>query len=158
MVPDGFGASLSRERRARRWTQARLAARAGLDRATVVRLEAGRRRPVPDTVFRLEAALFLCPRTLVPGWPEWSPIGRSTYGGMSRERRRELGLSLGEVAAAAGVSAATLSRFEREVGRSSLVEAVPLPSGGVAALPREALSLALGFADRRAHADYCSPR
>lgn len=158
-VPDDFGASLKRERLARGWTKARLARRATLERATVMRLEAGARRPTADTVFRLEEALDLEPGTLVPAWPEWKPIGTMTYGARSRERRRSLGLSLVAVAARAGVSAATLSRFERELGpaASSLVVELPASAGG-AILPLGALSVALGFPDAYAHAEYCLGR
>lgn len=115
-VPGDFGETLAARRTELGWSQARLARRTGLRRETIVRLERGRRSPNADTVFRLQAALNLEPGDLVPAWPEWSPIGLPTYGARTRQRRRELGLSLETVAAAIGVSAASLSRFERELG------------------------------------------
>lgn len=143
-------------RAARGWSQGKLATRAGLARETVARLEAGGRPPIADTVFRLEAALDLLPGELVPAWPEWAPISLATWGARSRERRRALGLGLAEVAAAAGVSDSTLSRFEREIGRSTLLETVAGDmGGGPVTLPRASFSHALGFADPAAHAAFC---
>lgn len=156
-VPVAFGYALARRRLARGWTQAKLAEQAGLARETVARLEADRRPPVADTVFRLEAALDLLPGELVPAWPEWAPLGLATWGARSRERRRALGLPLAGVALAVGVSVATLSRFEREVGRSStLLEAVPAPPGAEPWWrPVEPLALALRFPDRASFVSYC---
>jgi hypothetical protein len=70
--------------------------------------------PLADTVFRLENALSLEAGTLVPAWPEWAPLGSSSYGAASRRRRLQLGLTLEAVAKNAGISPATVSRFERE--------------------------------------------
>lgn len=155
-VPCDFGAALATFRKARGWSQQRLAERASLERATIIRLEAGRRRPTADTVFRLEAALDLEPGEMVPAWPEWSPIGSSSLGARSRARRRELGLSLVQVAHAAGVSAAMLSRFERETGRTPALRRVA--TGNASArdeLVSDRLAIALGFANRVAHERYC---
>lgn len=131
-----------------------------MGRETVSRLEAGRRPPNADTVFRLEAALDLMPRSLVPAWPEWAPIGTSAFGAASRRRRRELGLSLGQVARLAGLSAATLSRFEREE--------TPTPSlisygewdteREYPSLTSDALAAALGFSNVGEHERWCRPR
>jgi transcriptional regulator with XRE-family HTH domain len=161
-VPDGFGTTLRDARKARKWTQARLAAAAGIKRETVAHLEAQRlrspeeprRRPAADTVFRLQAALDLNPGELVQAWPEWSPVGLSTPGARSRVRRRDLGLSLKQVASTAGISAATLSRFERDIRweTNSLLDAGPGADPTPAA---EALARALGFPDAKAHARWC---
>lgn len=161
-VPEGFGTTLRDAREARGWTQARLAAAAGIKRETVARLEtqrlrspeAPRRRPAADTVFRLQAALNLLPGELVQTWPEWSPVGLSTPGARSRARRRDLGLSLKAVASTAGISAATLSRFERDIRweTKSLLDAGPSAGPTQAA---EALARALGFANAKAHANWC---
>lgn len=147
-------------RRARGWTQARLAERAGVGRETVVRLERGARPPTGDTVFRLEAALDLQSRRLVPGWREWQPIGSLSLGARSRERRRSLGLTLREVATAAGISPATLSRFEREERRTpSLVRIETSELGGEwGHLVSEPLARALGFASLAEHDSYCEGR
>ena len=153
-------------------TQAELAREAGLTRETVARLEAtsarppggysgatgrSRRRPVADTVFRLESALDFYAEQFVPAWREWKPIGSSEPGARSRERRRELGLSLAEVARGAGVSVATLSRFEREERPTpSLLRVVKSELGGEwPYLVSERLASALGFASLEEHSDFC---
>lgn len=93
-------------------TQVGLAEAAGLRRETVSRLERGRGAHA-DTLARIAGALgitsdrFLERRDFscrLYGHPRRTPI---------RDLRRSLGLTLGECAQAAGVSAATLSRFER---------------------------------------------
>lgn len=158
-IPASLGDMVAAERANMGWTQQRLADEAGLQRHTVMRLEAGR-RPVADTVFRLEAALDLEPGTLVPGWPEWKPIGSLSLGSRSRERRRELGLSVTEVAADAGVGIATLSRFERELGavhslaRYEWTEGLPEAVG----IARAEYSSALGFTSTDEHEGYCRKR
>ncbi|RYD27928.1 MAG: XRE family transcriptional regulator [Lysobacteraceae bacterium] len=161
-VPDGFGTTVRDARKARKWTQARLAGVAGVKRETVARLEAQRllppgaprRRPAADTVFRLQAALDLMPGELVQTWPEWSPVGLSTPGARSRARRRDLGLSLKAVASTAGISAATLSRFERDIRweTKSLLDAGP---GTGPTQVAEALARALGFPNAKAHTNWC---
>ena len=156
VIPGGFGAAIAAERLRRRWSQTELATRAGLARETIVRLEAGRRPPLPDTVFRLQAVLDLMPGELVPDWPEWAPVGSATWGARSRERRRSLGLSLSDVAGALGVSVATLSRFECEVGSPSvLMEPVSSSAGDEVLVPSKALALALGFSDWSAYKIFC---
>lgn len=156
-IPSDFGERVAAERRRLGWLQDRLAAEAGLRRETIVRIETGARRPASDTVFRLEDAMDLEPGELVPGWPEWKPIGSPTHGARSRERRRELDLSISVVASKAGVSIATLSRFEREVGatpslaRSEMVEGMV----EVIAVTNADFSHALGFAGVDEHNEYC---
>lgn len=156
-VPIDFGDRLREARLKRGWTQARLAARSGVGRETVARLERGRRVPSSDTVFRLEAALDMYPDRFVRRWREWQPIGEKEPGARSRERRRELGLSLDQVAAATGVSAATLSRFEREERRTpTLLRIERSELGGEwSHLVSERLAAALGFASLEDHAKYC---
>lgn len=117
-LPDGLGAMVARERRARRWSQARLAVRAGISRASVYRLEGGRGAVLADTLFRIAHALDLGIGDLVPAWPEWEPVKGLGPGEAVRERRRALGMTIAEVAARVGVSEATLSRHERGIGVS----------------------------------------
>jgi transcriptional regulator with XRE-family HTH domain len=114
-VPSDFGRRLASARRSRNLTQAKLAVRAGLERATIVRLEAGDRMPTANTVLRLQHAMDMLPETLVPDWPEWAPFTNPSYATEFRQRRRKIKLSLVTVAKAAGTSASTLSRFEREI-------------------------------------------
>lgn len=152
-----FGKVLAKERRLEGMTQKQLADVIGMKRETVVRLETGRRRPTADTVFRLEDALNLVPGTLVPGWPEWKPIGTMTPGARSRERRRALGISITVVARAAGVSIATLSRFEREFGACPSLSVVGFDQGMpfVVGLRSIGYARALGFASVEEHERYC---
>ncbi|WP_137897221.1 helix-turn-helix transcriptional regulator [Sphingomonas sp. 2SG] len=154
-VPRDFGGLLAARRIELGWSQARLARMTGLRRETIVRLERGRRAPTADTVFRLQAALNLEPGELVPAWPEWSPIGLPTYGARTRQRRRDLGLSLDMVAAAVGVSAATLSRFERElVASRALAGGHDGPSIGDE-IREKALAIALGFESAIDYRRFC---
>jgi transcriptional regulator with XRE-family HTH domain len=152
-----FGEVLARQRRLEGMTQKQLAEEAGLTRETVARLESNRRRPTAETVFRLEAALNLIPGTLVPCWPEWKPIGTMTPGARSRERRRAMGISIVVVAEAAGVSIATLSRFEREFGACPTLSVIGFDQGMpfVAGLRSIGYAKALGFVCIEEHERYC---
>jgi len=156
-IPDGIGSAVFNARRERGWTQQRLADKAGLQRETIVRLENGDRMPAGDTIFRLEAALGPLPGGLVPAWPEWSPVGTAVPGPRSRERRRALGLSISEVAAAAGVSPATICRFELEIGSSPSLTRSQIRDGmiEILALTNVGFADVLGFADPAEHFSYC---
>lgn len=153
MIPDDFGVTLASARSARGWTQGRLARACGVRRETISRLEAGRRRPTADVVFRLQAALDLEPGELVPTWPEWSPVGLPTQSARTRDRRRERRIPLRDAAAAAGVSIATLSRFERGVGPVPRKLDIDDPDPPEAA--KLALAQLLGFADVAEYARHC---
>lgn len=118
VLPGDLGKTVAEARGRRRWSQARLASRAKVARASVYRLEAGGHAVRPDTLFRIAHALGPEMRTLVPAWPEWDPIGGSGHGPRTRARRRSLRIPLADLASAAGVSEATLSRHERGIGRS----------------------------------------
>ncbi len=146
-------------RRLKGWTQARLAKRLGLSRETISRLERSRRKPTSDTVFRIEHSLELdlIASGLVAEWREWAPLRSSEPGPRSRERRRKLGMSLAGLGAAAGVSASTLSRFERQERRTpSLLRIETSELGGEWAFLRsERLATALGFASIEEHERYC---
>lgn len=152
LVPSGVGGTIKAERGRRRWSQELLARRAKVARASVYRLEAGERPSRADTIFRLAHALELDMRDLVPEWPEWEPVAGGGHGPRTRARRRELGLTLAELAAAAGVSEATLSRHERGmVASPALLRSV----GDDLVASNEALALALGFADACELERYC---
>lgn len=123
-VPADLGARIRDERFRRRWTQGRLAEKAGISRAAIYRAEAiipngrapGRIRA--DTLFRIARALDMQITELVPEWPEWDPVAGNSAGSAARELRRANGRSIAEIAARIGVSEATLSRFERDIGES----------------------------------------
>lgn len=157
-VPADFGKRIADERGLLKWSQAQLAQVAGLRRETISRLERGRCVPEADTVFRLEHALDLEPGTLVPEWPEWAPLNDTNLGPASRRRRRQLKLSLSVVAGKAGVSPATLSRFEREDGATpSLVRIERTELDTQFQFPaREELATALGFDSLAAYTRWCA--
>ena len=151
-VPSDLGKTVAQARTARRWSQARLAAKAKVARASIYRLEGGGRPVRPDTIFRVARALELDMRTLVPEWPEWDPLGPGGHGPRTRERRRALCLTAANLAAAAGVSEATLSRYERGIGFSpSLLKRV----GDQHFASNESLARTLGFKDIPEFEGYC---
>ena len=98
----------------------RLAARAGLSRAAVYRLEDWLLPVRADTLFRVAHALDMPIRDLAPDWLEWDPIKGYGHGEEVRKRRREVGLTMAGLADMVGVSEATLSRHERSVGVSGV--------------------------------------
>lgn len=152
-VPGNVGSVVASERRRRRWTQDRLARRAGVNRSTICRMEAGYRPSTADSLFRVALALALDMKLLVPAWPEWEPVQGTGHGPRTRRRRRELGITLAELAAAAGVSEATLSRHERGCSYSSAL--VRRVGDDDYAACNDALAIALGFASAAEFEDYC---
>ena len=137
------GRRLREARRARRMTQARLARRAGVTRETVYRTEAGR-LPAPDTAARLCDALELDRDAMDLRCAETDAIASHPPLTLLRDRRRAMGLTLERCAAAAGVSAATLSRFECGIERSAKL--VRFDSAGwPAELINPGLATVLGF-------------
>ncbi len=131
-------------RKKRRWTQARLAAKAGVTRETVYRVERGR-MPTGDVALRLAAALELDRDKLDLKQRETDHIAMHPDLLLLRERRRARGLTLAECAGRAGVSPATLSRFERGAERSR--ELADFDARGRAIRLRSPrLAKALGFA------------
>lgn len=150
-VPADLGDRVREEREVLGWSQATLAAQAGVSRRTIMRLEAGSHRPGADLVAALARVFNIV--KLVPGWGEPSDPGLPCYGPRVRRARRVAGLTLAEVAAAANVGVATLSRFEREVGETpSLAGPWGTPGEGVTS---DALALALGFVDAEALNEWC---
>lgn len=111
------GNRLRAARRQRRWTQARLAKEAKVARESIYRIERGR-MPFGDTAMRLCDVLGLDRAELNLDRRETDPIHLHPSNTFLRDRRKALDLTLAEVAIAAGVSAATLSRFERGSERS----------------------------------------
>lgn len=152
-LPADVGETIAEARRKRRWSQARLASRSKVARASVYRLEAGGHAIRPDTLFRIARALGLEMRYLVPAWPEWDPVGESGHG--PRTRRRSLGMSVAALAAAAGVSEATLSRHERGLGHSARLLGL---AGDEPYACNNALAAALGFSSLSDFEEYCRGR
>lgn len=141
------GRRLRQARRERGWTQARLAEKAGVARETIYRIERGR-MPFGDTAMRLCEVLGFDRAKLSLDQPETDAIYSHPSDAYLRDRRRELGLTLKKVAAAAGISVATLSRFERNKGSrlASIPHMADVP--GVQ-LANDALAHVLQFRDSR---------
>ena len=112
-VPADLGDRVVEARQARRWSQARLAAKAQVSRATIYRLEAGGHAASSDTILRIARAFRRPIEEFVPDWWTKPTLDDRHIGMETRARRRELGLTLAQLAALAGVSEATLSRHER---------------------------------------------
>ena len=113
-----FGKVLRGLRRRAKLTQQELADASGLTRTTVYRLELGLRPPFEDTVRRLARGLGIPVEELKPDvkFGTLDPSDPRVVlgpGEALREIRRASGKTLAEAAEAAGVSTATLSRFER---------------------------------------------
>lgn len=152
-MPADIGLKVREARRGRRWTQARLAARADLGRETIYRLELGR-PPTVDTVLRIEAALGLTSPHFAPEWQRDEAPDDAGLGTRTRHRRRQLGLSLEACAVAADVSTTTLSRFERLTARSPKLVHVRLGVLPVA-MRNDGLAQILGFEDSAEMTRYC---
>lgn len=138
-----LGTVLRDARLKRGLSQARLAEKAGISRETVYRLERGRGAHA-DTLARIATVLGVPRGQLM----EQEDFSSNLYGHPRRTplraRRRELGLTLAHCARAAGVSVATLSRFERGIEHFPAL-AVVGRSGRATAIHNQGLAEALGF-------------
>lgn len=121
-VPLDIGRSVRFLRLSRRWSQAKLAQKVDVNRRTILRLELGQQIPGSALVHALESIFGLDDRTLVPRWHEGAPASApGARGPRALLARKHLGLTLGEVSKAAGISVSTISRFEREMSDSRLI-------------------------------------
>ena len=72
MVKVDFGTVLRQRRIRRKWTQEELAARAEISTRHVQSLEAGRKQPTLETVFKIARAFNTSPGPLLdPLWQNW---------------------------------------------------------------------------------------
>lgn len=108
-LPPEFASKIQQAREAKGWTQAQLADAVGVSRETVLRIEAGRcpSAHVLDALLRPEA-LGLS----LEGWEGADPFSPGR-GHLAYLARRASGAGLATVAAAANISIASLSLFER---------------------------------------------
>ncbi len=120
-VPDDIGTRVREARKARNMSQERLAQKTGVTRWAIMRLEAKRHIPGSHLVHALERALKLGEGSLVREWKDAAPYGTPARGPRARYARVTLGYKLSDIAKASGVSAATISRFEREFGDTALI-------------------------------------
>ena len=111
-VASWIGGRIREVRRSRGLTQARLAKKALVTRETIYRIERGR-MPIPDVLARICGVLSIDRDEFDLKIRETDGFGHHPELTLLRDRRRSLGLTLAECADAAGVSVATLSRFER---------------------------------------------
>ncbi|TPG16401.1 XRE family transcriptional regulator [Sphingomonas koreensis] len=156
-IPMKIGAAVRSERRKLGWSQERLAQKAGVTRWTIIRLERPeglKHLPTSHLVHALQTALDM--PQLVIGWTEAASPMTASYGPRCHRARRAAGISQQEVAEAADISAATLSRFEREL-------CFPLgilreTASGDYVLHNVAFAHALGFDGLDALEIYCSQR
>lgn len=163
VLPRDIGEKILRLRQSRGWSQAKLSIESGVPRETIVRIEKGTRQPLADTVLGLLAVLLIEQddvelNDVVPAWPEADAGQIVGHGPRSRARRRQLNLSAAVVAVDAGVSEATLTRFERNAGPTPLIlKEVRTPHGDIdGVLTNSALACALGFADLDDHEAFCA--
>jgi transcriptional regulator with XRE-family HTH domain len=151
-IPSGIGNRVRDARLARGWSQEQLARYVQVDRRTILRLEHGSHRPTSHLVHALEERLALV--QLVPGWRDPALPGAPSFGPRLRLARLARGLTQVAAARAAGVSPATLSRFEREMGDTPMI----VDDGSMI---NDGYAAALGFADAQDMEEYClsaSPR
>lgn len=118
--------------------------------------------PTSDTVLRLILVLLANQddvelNEIVPNWPEADGRQVVGHGPRSRIRRRQLVLSAADVAAHAGISEATLSRFENNTCATPSLLIVETTSHGdeTERLHSERLAKALGFASLADHEAFC---
>jgi transcriptional regulator with XRE-family HTH domain len=114
--PANIGERVKKRRKELDLSQARLALDAGIGKRTLQRIEAGE-LPSANTIWRLERGLRLAPGSLVPGWEIAASLHLGSIGARLRKRRQACGLSLKFVGEWIGISASSLSRFERGIPR-----------------------------------------
>lgn len=146
------GARVRDARTAKQWTQANLAEQSSVPRESICRLEKGREAYV-STLLKVEKALDLKRGDLLLTKTRSRSIPTAA-GGALRRRRRRLGKTLAECAAAAGLSTSALSRLERDLGRH---EALPdrLVDRKDPWLRNRKYAQALGFESAKALRDWC---
>lgn len=153
MIPKDIGATGRATRLAKRWSQERLARRLRVNRRTVMRLEQGRHLPTSHLVHALEESLGI--DGLVPGCKDPAAAGAPSYGPRARLARLAAGLTIAQAARAASASPATMSRFERELGDTSLIVG---PFEGRGSIVNHSYAIALGFLGAEDMDLYCSAR
>lgn len=148
----GVAKRLKEIRQSKPMSRQELADAARIKAKTLARHEQGRQRPSEPVLRRLATALGVQISDLAPGWRN-DDLNRLTtrteHPGIGlRLLRKEWGVSLEAAAQAAGVSAGTLSRFERGMHASrKLARRVEDPIDGRLALTSDALAQLLRFED-----------
>lgn len=155
-----LGKTIASVRDALRLSQRSLARRAGVNHRTVSRIERGQ-RPSPHTLQCIAGALGVEIEDLCP---QWGKVMFSRQHGVAllglglRDVRLRAGVTMQIAAAAAGVSLATLSRFERGM---FVVPRQIAARGGLGSadddpvIVSEKLAKALGFGSAQALTEKC---
>lgn len=144
-IGEWIGSEIRDARREKGMSQARLKSRARVTRETIYRLEKGR-MATPDVLARVCDELQIDRDRFDLKVPETDGLANHPELTLLRDRRRAVGLTLAECAAAASVSVATLSRFERGIERSRVL-ALRNSIGHPVSLLSQGLCDALGFRD-----------
>lgn len=163
-LPDGVGRVLREARVGRNASRREVAGAVGIAARTLARIERGDQKPLWRTIDRLCDHLGVSVVAVAGRWLKDSfdvPSNPQVAPGLGlRALRRERGVTLVELARRSGVSAATLSRFERGLTASRLL-AKRVGGSDLAfddrdlVLHSEWLSVALDFADCEALRDAC---
>lgn len=74
-----IGEKICRARKARRWSQERLASRLGLSRVSIVNIEKGRQRPPIHVIWDIGEALNLEPSQLLPLQSELADVAHEVH-------------------------------------------------------------------------------
>jgi len=158
VLPDGIGETLRARRRSAGLSSTDLATAIGARRETVRRIETGHELPSSRVLFAIAKVLDFEVTDLVPGWHEPADAELPCYGPRIRHRRRQLGLTLAEVAARVDLTPSMLSRFECEQSLPRrLVRITRARNGQIECeLVSEELAAILGFEDAVALDDYCN--
>lgn len=124
-LPDGYGAILRTARETAGSTRREVAEAVGIRPRTLARIERGQQKPLWATLNRLCDQLGVSTAVVAKRWLNDSfdvPSSPHTAPGIGlRALRRARGMTLVELSALSGVSAATLSRFERGLTASRLL-------------------------------------
>lgn len=157
-LPDGIGDALRARRLSAGLSSTALADAVHIRRETLQRIERGDGLPSTRIMFAIAKFLDFEVKELVPGWIEPADAELPCYGPRVRRRRRQLGLTLAEVAAAVDLSPSMLSRFECEQSLPRrFVEVTKARNGQIECrLVSAELATVLGFEDAEALDDYCT--
>lgn len=158
----GVGDSIRLARDGCGMTREHLAERSALNSRTLERIERGTQLPLPTTLRKIARALQTGVDNLAEGWSRdenervWTGAVHPGVG--LRIIRQEQGVSQTSAAAAAGVSTATLSRFERGFHASPLLSDPKRRVNDYPVITSDALAELLGFKSASDLTDECYKR
>lgn len=148
-LDEKVGNRVLKARKKSRLSRHQLAELAGIGVGTLGKIERGDQRPMEPTLRRVAQVLDVNLADLAPGWAgdeqERSAAGICHPGIGLKILRVRKGLSQVKVAAVAGVSVGTLSRFERGLHASRLMAQVQSIEGQSEALVFRSIKLARYF-------------